>query len=649
MTPDFSAARTHLQFLTGEEDPRVAWQVFHDGKSDARLARGRHGRLGELADWLAGAQNEGCGVFVAVNETNGKSRQRKNVVAYHAMFLDFDGTPLPAEWPIAPGLLVNSSPGKYQVWWRVQPGNDFAAWTALELELIARYGADPKCGHIAQVGRCAGFWHLKNTERPHQVQIIQQHDDDPLDLNAFAAAFEVDLDAAREKHAHRLTVREGEAEAPAWGWDHGCDVLRAKRFLAVDDNWRATSDGGVSVFKAACRLRDFGISPRLAEELIRETIPVFPSHWPDNYIALKVSNAYRYAKRKVGEDSTLGMWADYPTAAPHDKPACKPFRFTPYDRRDPSTIPPRSWLYKPLLIRKYVTGTLAHGGVGKSSILLAHAMACASGIPLLGIEPRNRLRVCYWNGEDPMEELARRIEAVCKHYGLPTAATDGRLFVDSGRALPIDLVALDQGNRMAVPRDTGKVVAALQEAQIDALIIDPFIACHSVPENANEAIESVAQQLNLIAEQANCAVHVAHHAIKKRGSNVEAMDYRGGGAALAKLRGLQVLNTMTGTEADAAQILRKDAWRHIKAEGGKANLAPPEEARWYFMTSVSLGNVNTEEEADIIGVPITWDYVATGRRGMSPDQLDKLYREMAGDIWAKGANSPRWIGISSPV
>jgi len=49
------------------------------------------------------------------------------MTAYRAAFLDFDGAPLPTTWPIAPGLIVNLSPGKYQAWWRLTPGTDFDA------------------------------------------------------------------------------------------------------------------------------------------------------------------------------------------------------------------------------------------------------------------------------------------------------------------------------------------------------------------------------------------------------------------------------------------------------------------------------------------------------------------------------------------
>jgi hypothetical protein len=41
---------------------------------------------------------------------------------------------------------------------------------------------------------------------------------------------------------------------------------------------------------------------------------------------------------------------------------------TPYKWKDPAKIVRREWLYGYLLIRKFVTATVAPGGVGKSSL-----------------------------------------------------------------------------------------------------------------------------------------------------------------------------------------------------------------------------------------------------------------------------------------
>jgi len=49
---------------------------------------------------------------------------------------------------------------------------------------------------------------------------------------------------------------------------------------------------------------------------------------------------------------------------------------------------------------------------------MVEAIAMASGHELLGIKPVKKLKVWYWNGEDPREEIDRRFAAICKHYGI---------------------------------------------------------------------------------------------------------------------------------------------------------------------------------------------------------------------------------------
>jgi hypothetical protein len=218
------------------------------------------------------------------------------------------------------------------------------------------------------------------------------------------------------------------------------------------------------------------------------------------------------------------------------------------------------------------------------------------------------------------------------------------LFLTSGRDWPIDLVVIDRKTRMAVPRDTDALIAALVKAQIDVMFLDPFISCHSVPENLNEAIEKVAQQLNLVAEKADVAIHVAHHSVKKRGEDVGAMDYRGGGAALAKLRYVQTINRMTTGEAKKLGIGEDEAWKYIRVDGDKPNLAPPDKARWYFMESVSLGN---GAEPDIIGVARPWKYELTGKSvaDWQDAEIDAVCKALGARQWAQLDHGKEWIGI----
>src|ERR1700745_4181057 len=74
------------------------------------------------------------------------------------------------------------------------------------------------------------------------------------------------------------------------------------------------------------------------------------------------------------------LWT--PNEQQHDD---KPERIiaTPWAWRDPSTIPPRRWLYGKHYIRKFLSTTVAPGGAGKSSLVLVEALSMVTTRRLL--------------------------------------------------------------------------------------------------------------------------------------------------------------------------------------------------------------------------------------------------------------------------
>jgi putative DNA primase/helicase len=129
------------------------------------------------------------------------------------------------------------------------------------------------------------------------------HDAEPVSLEEFAEAFGIDIAESLDRRQERLKPASGEVKEPPCGWDHEADVATAIAFLADEANWKFTSDGTVSVYNAALRMRDLAISPGMAEEQITEAIPVVGENWDGHYITRKIEHAYRYAKSEVGQHS----------------------------------------------------------------------------------------------------------------------------------------------------------------------------------------------------------------------------------------------------------------------------------------------------------------------------------------------------------
>ncbi len=183
--------------------------------------------------------------------------------------------------------------------------------------------------------------------------------------------------------------------------------------------------------------------------------------------------------------------------------------------REPRSIQPRQWLYGRHYYKKFVSVTIAPGGVGKSSLALVEALSICHGRDLLnGGKPLRRGKVWYYNGEDPQEELDRRIAAICKHYGMKEVELEGRLLVDTGRETAIELVKCANGETIVAPSLVDWLIDCIATNEIDLFIADPFVYSHAVNENDNSAIDVVARTWARIADRANAAIELIHHSRK---------------------------------------------------------------------------------------------------------------------------------------
>jgi hypothetical protein len=310
---------------------------------------------------------------------------------------------------------------------------------------------------------------------------------------------------------------------------------------------------------------------------------------------------------------------------------------SPFVWRDPASIPPRAWLYGRHYIRQFLTCTIAPGGLGKTTLSVVEALAMATGRSLIGITPATRARVWLWNGEDPADELDRRIIAAMIQHKIMPDETEGFLFSNSGRKMPIILATQTRtGTEIAIPV-VNAVIDEIRRRQIDVLIIDPFVKSHKVSENDNNAIDAVASKWGEIADVTNCSIELLHHPRKTGGAEVTVEDSRGAVALLNASRSARVLNKMTKQEADGAGL--EQAWRYFRVDNGKANLAPPpERADWYKLESILLGN------GDDVGVVTAWAW-PNPFDGVTVQDLRLAQKAVSeGGPWRANVQAAEWVG-----
>jgi hypothetical protein len=314
---------------------------------------------------------------------------------------------------------------------------------------------------------------------------------------------------------------------------------------------------------------------------------------------------------------------------------------TPYIWTDPANIPLREWLYGRLLVRRFLTVTIAPGGVGKSSLIAGEALAMASGRDLLGVQPIRRLRVWLWNLEDPQEETTRKVQAAAKHFHLAADDVVERLFVNSGRDHALVIAKENRGGTTVFRPVIENLVQQIKEHAIDVVIIDPFVSCHEVFENDNSAIDIIAKEWSRVAEMANCAIHLVHHTRKApAGTEVTTDSSRGAKALTDAARVARALNQMSDEEGAKAGVENHRLF--FRAFNDKANLAPPVTVSdWYRLASVFLDN--GPAGGDSVGVVTHWDWPdpLTGITGVDFVKVAVAIR--SGD-WRKDVRSSFWVG-----
>jgi hypothetical protein len=153
-----------LSYFTG----RLTFQIFND----KRKTRGRVYQKNNPIQFEA--DNEiGSGIFLTVNETDGKGRKKKNIVRVRAVFVDLDGSPLEPVLNYDPSLVVETSPGRYHAYWFV---DDFPieAFPEFQLRLAKKFLGD-QVKDLCRCMRVPGYYHHK-TDTPFMSRIIYAWD-----------------------------------------------------------------------------------------------------------------------------------------------------------------------------------------------------------------------------------------------------------------------------------------------------------------------------------------------------------------------------------------------------------------------------------------------------------------------------------------
>ena len=211
------------------EAETFTFQTFDDSPEHRQeLAWHGTGTLDDLYPWLKSMNDDGAGVFVTINETDGRGRKKENIKRVRAVWQedDGDGKQLPTE----PHIIVESSPGKYHRYIFSSGGSDFDGHRSIMDTMVSEYGSDPNAKDISRVMRLPGFFHKKRPSYPHMVRIIHESGKDPMDWGDVKAVFK----------SSQQSVQEHRGSIVSYAEDERLDPVVAINAIAVKDNYHGS-------------------------------------------------------------------------------------------------------------------------------------------------------------------------------------------------------------------------------------------------------------------------------------------------------------------------------------------------------------------------------------------------------------------------
>jgi KaiC/GvpD/RAD55 family RecA-like ATPase len=291
---DLTLAEEFIHALTGATDAPMSWQTFDDNKQrkDPRLAEHRHGAADKSYHWLADANDKGAGVFVTVNATDGKGRQRSNVTEIRALWADKDdGVFLHDELPLTPNMVVRTARGMH-VYWLLEPGEPLERAEGALHGIAAKLKTDAQVCRINQVMRVPGFMHRKS--RPQLVSFDQFH------------SRHFTIDQVLEGLGAKYVEIDEATEATIVTQPAGNDRVEAARAYVAAMGPAISGEGGDShTFRVACVGGDFGLTPDQFWPLLVEWNEQCSPPWPLRELKAKLRNASKYRTRPVGNKATV--------------------------------------------------------------------------------------------------------------------------------------------------------------------------------------------------------------------------------------------------------------------------------------------------------------------------------------------------------
>jgi hypothetical protein len=411
----------------------------------------------------------------------------------------------------------------------------------------------------------------------------------------------------------------GEAAGPVAA-DSNDNVHAAIAWLYSGARLAVEGDGGdATTFAVAAKLKDLGVSPRRAFDLmLHHWNERCSPPWRPDELAQKVKNAFAYGANAFGAATAEAQLPDdIPGIAPADaapkSAETRPPIVAEPEPAEAASVPARPWLIRGLAMIGQVTLLVAPGGAGKSTITFAAANAvCRVDGRFIGraVEPKRCGAVWMANNEDPLTELHLRQRAFRAHWLEPVKAAFPLLF-SSGQVRAFRVtqqIKLASGALIQKPLDVDAAIEFMRANDVKMFIVDPFVETHDADENDNAAMAAVAAQYRTIAQRAGAAVVLVHHTRKAQAASSDGhageMDSARGAGSVANVARIGLtLYGMSEKDAKRYGVPPDRRHRFVRLDDAKANLTLTSgEPRWFEKVSVDVPAI--DEDGTRVNEPV---------------------------------------------
>ncbi len=232
-----TASEYIFDLFDARENVAVVVRNRSTGRTIQRIARAETVAGAEFQTWLANQNAAGSDVFLGMNpiKDDAANRKKTNIKSIRTLYLDLDrngdqslqairdSTDIPP-----PNFVLDTSPGKYQVVWKINGVSQDQAESLLR-NLASGFGGDPAATDSTRVLRLPGFANRKLAE---EFVVRAHHETDVVyTLGDFAIE-----DESLETHRDASDARERRTLAPGHKSQSEHDWAYAKRALARGDD-----------------------------------------------------------------------------------------------------------------------------------------------------------------------------------------------------------------------------------------------------------------------------------------------------------------------------------------------------------------------------------------------------------------------------